>query len=83
MKRIVDSGLIIAALDDRDQAHAWAKDLLERESPPWFVCEAVLAEIAASLGTPVPVLEMLEAGDLELAFDLDAERASVLRLAQK
>jgi predicted nucleic acid-binding protein len=83
VKKIADSGFIIAALGARDQAHAWARDLLERESPPWLVCEAVVAEIAAILGTPLPVLEMLEAGDLELAFNLDAERSSVLRLARK
>ena len=83
MKRIADSGLIIAALDAADQAHAWARHLLESEPPPWLVCEPVLAEIAASVGTPVPVLEMLAAGDLELAFELDAEKAAVLRLVRK
>ena len=83
MKKIADSGLVIAALDSGDQAHAWARDLLERESPPWLVCEAVLAEIAASIGTPVPVLEMLAAGDLEIAFDLKIEKAAVLALVKK
>ena len=83
MKKIADSGLIIAALNPRDQAYDWARSVLERESPPWLVCEAVLAEISASVGTPVPVLEMLKAGDLELAFDLNAEKAAVLALAKK
>ena len=83
MKKIADSGLIIAALDRRDQAHEWARSTLERESPPWLVCEAVLAEISASIGTPVPVLEMLKAGDLKLAFNLDQEKAAVLALAKK
>jgi predicted nucleic acid-binding protein len=83
VKKIADSGLIIAALDARDQAHEWARRVLERESPPWLVCEAVLAEIAASVGTPVPVLEMLRAGDLEIAFDLNEEKTSVFALVKK
>ncbi len=83
VKKIADAGLIIAALDERDAHHSWAARLLRRESPPWLVCEAVLAEISASIGTPEPVLEMLQVGDLELAFDLDENRAEVLALVRK
>ena len=83
VKKIADAGLIIAALDERDAHHGWAARLLGRESPPWLVCEPVLAEIAASIGTPEPVLEMLQVGDLELAFDLDENRAEVLALVRK
>jgi predicted nucleic acid-binding protein len=83
VKKIADAGLIIAALDERDAHHGWAARLLGRESPPWLVCEPVLAEIAASIGTPEPVLEMLQVGDLELAFDLDENRAEVLALVKK
>ena len=83
VKKIADAGLIIAALDARDAHHRWAARLLGRESPPWLVCEPVLAEIAASLGTPEPLLDMLQVGDLELAFDLDENRAEVLALVRK
>ena len=83
MKKIADSGLIIAALVRRDEHHVWARTVLERESPPWLVCEAVLAEIAASIGSAEPVLEMLQAGDLEIALELGANTAEVLRLVKK
>jgi predicted nucleic acid-binding protein len=83
VKKIADAGLIIAALDERDAHHGCAATLLGRESPPWLVCEPVLAEIAASIGTPEPVLEMLQVGDLELAFDLDENRSEVLALVRK
>jgi len=83
VKRIADAGLIIGALDKRDRHHGWAKNLLEKESPPWLVCEAVLAEISASVGSPEPVLEMLRAGDLELAFAMDDNVMEVLALARK
>lgn len=83
MKKIADSGLIIAALDDRDAHHTWARQILEAESPPWHVCEAVLTEISASLGTPEPVLEMLRVGDLQVAFEIAENTSEVLALAKK
>lgn len=83
MKKIADSGLIIAALDKRDAHHEWARRILEAESPPWHVCEAVLTEISASLGTPEPALEMLRVWDLEIAFELGENASEVLALAKK
>src|SRR5260370_25621125 len=56
---------------------------MEKEPPPWLVCESVLTEISASLGTPEPVLEMLQVGDLELAFEMRDNIAEVLALAKK
>jgi uncharacterized protein len=81
--KIADAGLIIAALDPRDAHHSWAAGLLLRESPPWLVCEPVLAEISASLGTPEPILEMLRVGDLEVGFVLGDNTAEVLALTKK
>ena len=83
VKKIADAGLIIAALDRQDAHHPWAAGLLQRESPPWLVCEPVLAEISASLGTPEPVLEMLRLADLEIAFDLGINTVEVLGLVKK
>jgi predicted nucleic acid-binding protein len=81
--KIADSGLIIAALDRRDAHHSWARRLIEHEPPPWLVCEPVLTEIAASIGTPAPVLEMLQVGDLEIAFELNAHTSELLGLIKK
>lgn len=83
MTRIADSGLLIAALAERDAYHHWAKQIVEQEAPPWLVCEAVLAEVSASVGSPEPVLEMLQVGDLELAFDLGENTAEVQALVRK
>jgi predicted nucleic acid-binding protein len=83
LKKIADAGLLIAALDGRDQYHRWARQALENEPPPWLVCEAVLAEVCASIGTLEPVLEMLRRGDLELAFELSDNAAEVLALGRK
>ncbi len=83
MKKIADSGLLIAALDLRDAHHAWARGVLETEPPPWLVCEAVLLEVSVCVGTPEPVLEMLKVGDLEIAFALAQNAAEVLALAKR
>jgi len=81
--KIADTGLLVAALDRRDAHHAWAMRMLEEHEPPWLVCEAVLAEVSASVGTPEPVLEMLRLGDLEIAFDLAENLPEVLALTRK
>jgi uncharacterized protein len=83
LKKIADSGLIIAALDDRDEWHAWAKGVLQREEPPWLVCEPVLTEIAAGIGSAEPVLELLNSGDIEVAFELAAHKRALLTLTRK
>ena len=83
MKKIADSGLLIAALDQRDTCHGWARSVLEAEPPPWLVCEPVLLEVSLSVGSPEPVLEMLKVGDLEIALRLDDNTAEVLALTKK
>lgn len=83
MKRIADSGLLIALLDRLDPFHPWAVQVIEEEEPPYLVCEPVCAEVAAVLGTPLPVLEMIENGDLQLAFSLEKELPNVRKLAAK
>jgi predicted nucleic acid-binding protein len=83
MKKIADSGLLIAALDGSDEHHAWARGAIEEHQPPWLVCEAVIAEVSASIGSPLPVLEMLLAGDLKMAFQIEEHAPEVIALARK
>ncbi len=83
MIRIADSGLLIALLDRLDPFHAWAVGIIESETPPFLVCESVCAEVAAVLGTPLPVLQMLERGDLQLAFSLEEEIPAIRKLTSK
>jgi predicted nucleic acid-binding protein len=83
MKKIADSGLLIAALDGGDEHHAWAVKVFEEHESPWLVCEPVLAEVSASVGSPLPVLEMLLAGDLEMAFQIEKHAPELLALTRK
>jgi len=83
MKRIADAGLLIGFLDRRDAHHQWAARIFERESPPFYTAEPILAEVAAVLGTADDVLRMVETGDLVLSLDLAAEVSAVRGLIVK
>ena len=80
MKRIAAAGLLIAFLDRRDTHHKWASAVFERESPPFYTAEPILAEVAAVLGSADDVLRMVESGDLDLSFHLDKEVSLVRSL---
>jgi predicted nucleic acid-binding protein len=83
MKRIADAGLLIGFLDRRDAHHQWAARVFERESPPFYTAEPILAEVAAVLGTADDVLRMVETGDLVLSLDLAEEVSAVRGLVVK
>ena len=83
MRKIADSGLLIAFLDRKDRHHEWAAGIFERAEPPFHTAEPILTEVAAVVGTPDDVLRMLELGDLVISLDLQEEAAAVRALAAK
>ena len=84
MKKIADTGLLVAAADPHDRDHAWAAAAL-REHSPFFTCEAVVLETAWVLGSPLGVLGLLARGDLRLDpdFDVATELPPLLALCTK
>ncbi len=84
MKRIADTGLLVAAADARDRHHKWAAESL-RNLAPFHTCEAVVLETAWVLGSPRGVLTLLARGDLVLDndFDFNTELARLLALCNK
>lgn len=83
MKSILDAGPLIAALNREDHYHHWACETMARLGPPFYSCSEALAEAAAMTGRPAAVVEMIEAGEIVLAFDLAAQAAGVLKLLRK
>jgi predicted nucleic acid-binding protein len=83
MKHILDAGPLIAALNRNDRYHDWACETLARLGTPLHTCPEVLAEAAAMTGQPQAIVEMVEAGDLRLDFDLQDQSAAVLILLRK
>ncbi len=83
MRYILDAGPLIAVLNRGDQYHQWACETLERIGPPFYSCPEAMAEAAALTGQPVAVVEMIQAGEIILAFDLSEQAAAVLALLKK
>jgi predicted nucleic acid-binding protein len=83
MKKIADAGLLIAFLDRKDEYHPWAARIFERESPPFYTAEAILAEVAAVLESADEVLQMIELGDLVVALDLQTESSAIRAMIRK
>jgi predicted nucleic acid-binding protein len=52
VKKIADTGLLVAAADAKDRDHAWAATAL-RTHAPFHTCEAVVLETAWVLGSLV------------------------------
>jgi len=82
---LVDAGFLVALLSRRDLHHAWAITQAPRHAPPWRTCEAVLSEafhLFGARGTPA-LGAILHRRALIIAFDLDNEVESVLKLLDK
>jgi len=83
MRYILDAGPLIAALTREDQYHEWACRTLEGVGSPFYSCPEALAEAAAMTGRAQAIVEMIEAGEIVLSFDLAAQTAGVLSLLRK
>ena len=74
---LADTGVIIAYLNPRDQHHAWAVEQFRRV-PVLLTCEAVLTEATHLARRAAPVMELLTAGVLEVAYSLQGDEAQVV-----
>lgn len=83
MTRILDAGPLIALLNRDDRHHRWATETIARLGPPFHSCPEAMEEAAAMTGQPAAIVEMIQAGEIVLSFDLTAQAASVLALLKK
>src|SRR2546425_10512028 len=84
VKRIADTGLIVALLTRNDRFHDWAVEESRRHAP-FHTCDAVLGEAASFFPDPVAALQLVARGDLILdpGFVLADEMPRVFALATK
>ena len=82
---LVDAGFLVALLSHRDAHHQWAATQAPGHAPPWRTCEAVLSEAFHLLGPRgAPGLSaLLHRRAVIVAFDMDDDMESVLKLLQK
>lgn len=83
MRNILDAGPLIAAINASDEHHSWAGETLSRLGPPFYSCAEAMAEAAALTGNPAAVVEMIEAGEIVLDFQLSAQASAVLAFLKK
>jgi uncharacterized protein len=84
---IVDTGPLVALINQRERHHAWAHQQFAWIRPPVFTCEPVIAEAAYLLrdfhkGID-SLMQLLERGHLTIPFHLADELPAVTRLLKK
>ena len=81
---LVDTGPIVALLNARDEFHLWARTTLDEIEPPFLTCEPVLTEACFLLREtaqgPAAVLEHVDRGAIQIAYDLEREAKVLARL---
>jgi uncharacterized protein len=81
---IVDTGILVALIDSRDQYHPWVSEQLKQITPPMLTCEAVISEawflLARVRNGHATLAQLLERQQIQVQFNLAAELASVLKL---
>lgn len=86
-KVIVDTGILIAAIDLRDSHHTWVTEQLMQISPPLLTCEAVISETRFLLqrvkNGRETLLQLLTDRHVEIRFDLQLELAAVFALLDR
>ncbi len=81
---LVDTGPLIALLEEAEQDHAWVVETLRSAPQPLLTCEAVLTEACFLLKRqhrdPNDLLVMAESGFFRVAFDFNREHAALRQL---
>jgi uncharacterized protein len=83
---MVDTGILVALIDSRDQYHPWVSTQLKQITPPMLTCEceAVISEawflLARVRNGHATLAQLLERQQIQVQFNLAAELASVLKL---
>lgn len=83
----MDTGALVAYLDEHDAHHHWAVKEFRKLTGTVVTCEAVLAEAAYLLrklpSTQRMLLEMVESGEMELGMNLTEEAGAVHVLMER
>lgn len=81
---IVDTGILVALIDQRDHHHAWVSKQLSQITPPLLTCEAVISETWFLLqrvqNGREALLQLLDQRQVVVQFDLNVELQSIVSL---
>jgi predicted nucleic acid-binding protein len=83
-KTIVDTGPLVAVINQRDEFHSWAVGVFANLTGPLLTCEAVLSEVQFLLdargGDPLAVLEMVRKKIVVIDFKAEMEIERLIEL---
>jgi predicted nucleic acid-binding protein len=82
MKKIADTGFIVALLSQDDQYADWARAEAQGNEPPWYTCEGAVVEAGYLTGRPAAVLGLVREGILVIDFALRDHASEIARLCQ-
>jgi predicted nucleic acid-binding protein len=81
---LLDTGPLVALLNQRDQHHRWAREQFRATRPPQLTCESVLSEACFLLSQfedgAERVMRLVERGVIAITFSLVEEHASITSL---
>lgn len=84
---IIDSGPLVALINNREQYHSWATKEVANLASPFLTCEAVITEACFLLqevyGGEDAVMGLVDNGSLHILFQLDAEISAIRELMKK
>ncbi len=84
---IADSGILVAFLNKREQWHGWTLEQMNKLSPPFVTCEAVVTEccflMKGESNGEQDVLGLISDELLKVDFSLQSEVAEIQTLMKK
>lgn len=80
MTYILDTGPLVAFMNESDARHDWATGILDGLPAPLWTCEPVLTEVAHLTGAGSLLLSMVERGHLRVGLELEEQAEPIQRL---
>ena len=86
-KVIIDTGVLVAYLNKREELHEWAKVELNKISPPLLTCEAVIVEsyflLKNTYGVVELIFSLLRTRQITIPFSLTNEMVKIEALMKR
>jgi len=87
IRTLLDTGPLVAFLNQNDQWHTWARTQMGALLPPLLSCEPVLTEACFLIhrdgGRPAEVLKKVKAGVIEVALHVETETTALEALMRR
>lgn len=83
MTYLLDTGPLVAFMNQSDAQHEWASDTLHGLPAPLWTCEPVLTEVAYLTGAGRQLMGMVARGFLRIGIEVEEQAEHLQRLLQR